>query len=112
MFDYESSDFRMDNSEGVISEFYFYVSLDTHLMIRRYQKIQTVLANFGGIANFLFICGYILVSSYQEFSLTKLVMNKIYSFSDIHKNRKKRKKKPKNLHYSSLSIKKSRKTIV
>ena len=95
MFDYESSDFRMDNSEGVISEFYLYVSLDTQLIMRRYQKIQTVLANFGGIANFLFICGYILLSSYQEFSLTKMVMNKIYTFSDTRKSRKQGKNKTK-----------------
>lgn len=58
------------------------------MLVRRYQKIQEVLANLGGIASFLMVLGYILTGNYQEFIMVKQVMNRLYSFqSEINKKK-------------------------
>ena len=55
-----------------------YSSSEIYVVTRRYQKLQEVIANLGGLANALFILGYILTSLEKQFVYFKILMNRLY----------------------------------
>ena len=47
---------------------------------RQYQKFGDLLANIGGVINFLMICGYFLTSLENRLQIHNHIMNRLYSF--------------------------------
>ena len=61
---------------------YFTSSKDVLSISRRYMKIQEVLANAAGVANFLLVIGWILTSLHSNLTLMSHVFNNLYSFKN------------------------------
>lgn len=59
-------DYVSENSEW-IANLLLYTSSETYVVKRRYQKIQEVIANLGGLANALVIFGYLLTALEKQF---------------------------------------------
>ena len=73
-----------DNAFYSNSSTYYSVSLYSGeretIISRKYQKIQDVLAQFGGMCNFLMIIGFFFGKIENGFHLRYLSMNKLYNF--------------------------------
>ena len=69
-----------------------YSSDETNQITRKYQKLQDVLAQFGGVCNLLMIFGFFLSKLENSFNFSYEAMNKIYNFyipeSDENNKRK------------------------
>ena len=79
MFDKMESDFTLDSSDYIF-EIMVYSSLETQVMIRRYQNIQEICASLGGIGHVLMFFGLMIVFYEKDFRLTKSIINELYSF--------------------------------
>ena len=65
-----------------------YSSNQCNQISRKYQKIQDVLAQFGGICNVLIIIGFFLSKIENQFNFGFIVMNEIYNFRYLKGNTK------------------------
>lgn len=66
-------------------EFNIYSSGEQRKIKRNYQKFQTLLAELGGILNFLFIFGFILSKVEHHYKLFSVISNEIFIFPKIEK---------------------------
>ena len=72
-------DFRLNDQEKLYS-INIYVSEIENKITRKYEKIQDILAKFGGICNVLMILGFFLSKLENNFNFSYDVMNKLYHF--------------------------------
>jgi hypothetical protein len=88
---YDTSDVDdADISESSIMDINFYAAPHKLYYYRSYIKIQTVLANFGGTADALFIIGHAIALYFAQIQLNQKLMNKIFDFN-LDKDRKRNK---------------------
>lgn len=69
----------------------FFASKNQQTTRRVYEKLGELLANLGGILNFLIICGYFLTTIENELRIRNYMINMLYSFSYDEKEDLKRK---------------------
>jgi hypothetical protein len=82
---FDSSDY--DDSDSLVEslmDINLYVSNRKPIINRTYLKVQTILANVGGLAKALMLLGYCLSFYTSRFKLNKTILNKIIEF-DIEK---------------------------
>ena len=77
-------DFMTDNLNWVGSML-LYSSSEIYVIERRYQKLQEVIANLGGLANSLLIIGFFITYLEKEFILFKSIINTLYIFPNSEK---------------------------
>jgi hypothetical protein len=83
---YDTSD--SDDSDPVnisLMDINIFVGNRQPIYHRRYIKIQTIIANIGGLAKTLFVVMYVLSFYISQFKLNKTILNKIIEF-DIEKD--------------------------
>lgn len=73
------TDFTTDVSDSVF-EVQLFSSRETQTMIRRYERIQNVIANLGGISYFMMFLEFLIVMTVREYCLMTHVVNCLYSF--------------------------------
>lgn len=66
-----------ENSEW-IANLLLYTSSETYAVKRRYQKIQEVISNLGGLANALVIFGYLLTALEKQFIYSTTTISRVY----------------------------------
>ena len=96
-------DTNMDASSQ-IAAFMFYPSPEVQIVSRRFQTIGEACANLGGVVTFIMIIGSAFVRIFNETTIINKIMNQLYSFQPIEKNKKKNKK---NKIWKFLKTKKS-----
>jgi hypothetical protein len=85
---FDSSDY--DDSDPLVEslmDINLYVSNRQPVINRKYLKVQTILANVGGLAKALFLLMYCLSFYTSQFKLNKTILNRIIEF-DIEKDKK------------------------
>jgi hypothetical protein len=79
---YDTSDVDdADISESSLMDINLFVAPHKMYYYRYYIKIQTVLANFGGTADALFIIGHSIAMYFAHINLNQKLMNKIFDFN-------------------------------
>ena len=82
----EKVDFDVDSrdlSNPLLFDCSIYVSNLEKIIIRKYQKIQTLLAQLGGICNFLFFLGFFISKIENNYRLISLFGNELFIFPKI-----------------------------
>lgn len=69
----------MSNDLTWIGSILLYSSPEIYVVTRRYQKLQEVIANLGGLANSLLIFGYLLTYLEKEYILFTTVIKNLYN---------------------------------
>ena len=90
MFSSKEMDFQIrTNQNQPIYQYLFFSSRDRVVVSRRYQTIAEFLGGFAGIVRFMIVfCGGV-INSFLHINTLKLIINKIYAFPKILKNKKK-----------------------
>ena len=77
---YDVSYFNQLSDMPALYTINLYSSDETNKIMRIYQKIQDVLAQFGGMCNVLIVMGIFLSKFEKHFFFTLFAMNKLYNF--------------------------------
>lgn len=81
-------DYVSENAEW-IGTILLYSSSEIYTVKRRFQKIQEVIANLGGLANALFLMGFLLTTLEKQFIFFKIFIGRVYNMeSESSKNKK------------------------
>lgn len=93
MFSSKDMDFQIrTNQNQPIYQYLFFSSRDRVVVSRRYQTIAEFLGGFAGIVRFMTVfCGGV-INSFLHINTLKLIVNKIYAFPKILRNKKKNSK--------------------
>lgn len=78
-FEKMETDFTTDVSDSLF-EVQIFSSRETQTMIRRYERVQNVIANLGGISYFMIFLEFLIVMTVREYSLMTHMVNYLYSF--------------------------------
>lgn len=76
-----------DEDSGLIGLF-LYVDDCKHTVTRKYQKLQSLFANLGGVANLLMIVGGIFAKFQNTLDLKNSIINELYLFNEKNERRK------------------------
>ncbi len=82
-YSYDNSDY--DDSEPLtesLMDFNIFVAYHKAILHRKYLKVQTVLANLGGLLKALFMGMYVISFYFFKTKLNQVVLNKILNFVD------------------------------
>lgn len=84
--------FSSDNTANndIKQTYIFYLSDLENITTRRYQTFQQILAQMGGIFQFLMIFGYFLARIENRYNLLKLFSNEMFIFQTITKKKEKK----------------------
>lgn len=77
---------NIDDTSGVLVNFEFNFGVNQQVYYRKNLKLYNIIANLGGIINFLFIFGKILCYSYNMLILKFSLINISFANLDAHKN--------------------------
>ncbi len=86
-YSYDTSDY--DDSDPLVEtlmDFYIFVANHTPIIHRKYLKVQTILANLGGLYKALFMANYILTYYFTQIKMNQTLMNKLFNFNDDIQN--------------------------
>ena len=75
----------LDNEENLIYSFNLYSSNYQANVQRNYQKIQSLLAELGGICNFFFLFGFMICKLEKHYKLVSLLSNELFIFPTLQK---------------------------
>ena len=81
----------IQNTDNLLYVMNIYSSNLQTTVVRKYQKIQTLLAQLGGICNFLFLFGFLLSKFENHYNLISFISNELYIFPKIDKKKPKAK---------------------
>lgn len=76
---------NIDENDGILVNFELTFGLNQQIYYRKNLKLYNIIANLGGIINFLFIFGKILCYSYNMLVLKFSLINISFSNLDAHK---------------------------
>lgn len=71
---------NMNNVTNYVAGFLFFNTNKMYRILRKYQKIDTVLASIGGVINIFVIMGSIITGIQSYLNSMQLIMNSLYSF--------------------------------
>ena len=78
---YDDSNFDiMDINSDSLVEFQLYSSIRSPIYNRKYLKVQTILANIGGLAKALMLNSYIISFYFSKIGYITTLMNSLYTF--------------------------------
>lgn len=73
---------------NVLNEFIVYSSDIKTTVLRRYQRIQDLLAQMGGICNFLLMVGFFISKIENYLRVIEIISNDLFIFQKLNKNKR------------------------
>jgi hypothetical protein len=101
-YDYEWADVgSLDDSKTLI-EFAIFASQNTYIYHRAYMKIQTAIANVGGMANVIRVAFVIICYIFSIIKRDEIILNRLFDF-DLNSKSKNTRKRSTDLKFENLS---------